>query len=627
VIVLYAGRRSGTDEFPESNVDFVGEQITQLLAGLRPRRVIGSAAAGADLLALEAAEALGIAADAIIVGDRDAFRAASVSDKGAAWERRYEHQLSRIGAEQLPPHDVPKEGWRAVTRRIVERGEQLAESGEALVVLAVSAPRTTVDHTEELAQGGTRPGRLVLRIDPAKRCADMPRAFVAMPFGVKPYPERGWRRFDANVSYHRVMLPALIDGGYRPIRADTDALLEIIDHTMLREINSADVMLVDLAMLGASVMWELGLRHAWRRSGTVILKPDWVKRPFDIARVPVLSYRRAARHISDADAIHAIRALQPVLRAVPEQRVDSPVFASISGLPEVALPDPPDTGSGGALLEAITRAGDLGDVDELRRLAGRVAEATTLTATARTALLEQTGLQLIALDRHEDARAVLEPLARADAKLERRTMQEQYAHVLIRAGDGGDDARLAEAEHRLEALRRRHGDNGETLGLLGSAAKARVELAVRSGDVPPAGALERAIRAYRRGMEVDPGDPYPGINAVALLRLRAQHWGGGERDLATVRELLPVVRFAASRAQMDADGWAGLTIAECALHACLAGGDSDGAAEATVLYERCAGMIEPRQRRAAVRQLRLMRDAGDPAGVIDPLLALLGAAR
>ncbi len=622
MIVLYAGRRPGTADFPEPNAEFVGRQIMQLLAGLRPRLVVGSAAAGADILTLEAAEALGIPAEVVIAGDRAAFCSASVADKGDAWRRRFHHLVDRLPVEQLPAHDVPGDAWRAVTRRIAERGDELVQAAEAIVVLAVSAPRATVDHTEELAQTALRPDRLVLRIDPARRQADLPQAFVAMPFGVKPYPERGWRRFDADVSYQRIMLPALIDAGYRSVRADTDALLEVIDHTMLREINRAEVMLVDLAMLSASVMWELGLRHAWRRSGTVILKPDWVKRPFDIARVPVLSYRRAARHISDADAIAAIRALQGALRAVPERRIDSPVFATVGSLPEVSLPEPPDAGTSGIVLEAITQAADLGDADELRFLAERIGSSTTVSPTIRTALLEQAGLQLIALDRHDDARAVLEPLARADGGFERRELQERYAHVLIRSGDG-DEARLTEAEGRLDALRRRHGDDGETLGLIGSAAKSRVEMAVLAGQIPSGAVLERAIRAYRRGLEVDPGDPYPGINAVALLRLRAQHWDGGARDARAARELLPVVRFAASRPQADGDGWARLTLAECALHACLLDADSAGPEEATVLYRLCADGVEPRQRYAASRQLRLLRAAGDPVGIIDPLLEVL----
>jgi hypothetical protein len=622
VVVLYAGRRPGAD-FPESNLDFVGEQIAQLLAGLHSRVIVGSAAAGSDLLTLEAAEALEIDAEAIIVGDRDVFRDGSVSDKGAEWERRYDHQLTRVKPEELPGVENEGEGYRSVTRRIAERGEELAQEGEPIVILAIASERDGSDHTEELVQHGRNPNRLVLRIDPAKSRAELPRAFVAMPFGEKPYPDRGWRRFASNLSYGRIMVPALIDAGYRPIRADTDALLEVIDHTMLREINGAEVMIVDLAMLNANVMWELGLRHAWRRSGTVLMAPEWVKPPFDIRRVPIFHYRRTAQRIPDREAVKAIRRLRRALADVDERRVDSPVFANINALEDVVLPEAPQTGKGaGTLLEECTLAGDLGDVEELLRLVSRVKESDELTPVARAALLEQIGLQLITLDRYAEAREILAPLARADTKLVRRRLQEQYAHVLIRAGQT-DDARLAEAEKRLEALAERQGKTAERLGLLGSAAKARVENAVGRGGQAPPEVLEHAIQAYREGMEADPGNPYPGINAVALLRLRGQRWGGGEPDLSAARELLPIVRFAAGRARPGGgDVWARLTVAECALHDHLLDGDEDKLAEATAAYTRAAARVEPQQLRSARRQLELMRAAGDPPRVIDPLLAL-----
>jgi hypothetical protein len=625
VIVLYAGRRPGVD-FPDSNVDFVGDQLVQLLGGLRPRVVVGSAAAGADLLALEAAEALEIEAEVMVVGDRDDFRGRSVADKGAGWERRYDHQLDRVKLEELPGLEAARDGYRAVTRRIVERGEELAGEAEPIVIVAVAAARDILDHTEELVQHGRNPNRLALRIDPAKSRAELSRAFVAMPFGEKPDPDRGWRRFAADLSYRRIMVPALIDAGCRPIRADTDALLEVIDHTMLREINSADVMIVDLALLNANVMWELGLRHAWRRSGTVLMAPVWVTPPFDVQRVPILHYQRGAQGIRDRDAVGAIRRLQQALAAVDERRVDSPVFANINALPEVVLPEAPETDDGaGTLLEECTLAGDLGDVEELLRLVTRVEESDELTPVARSALLEQIGLQLVTLDRYAEARGILAPLARADTKLVRLRLQEQYAHVLIRAGQF-DDTQLAEAEKRLQALEKRHGKTAERLGLRGSAAKARVENAVHRGERPAPKALERSIQAYREGMEANPGNPYPGINAIALLRLRGQRWGGGEPDLAAARELLPIVRFAATRGQPSGgDVWAQLRLAECALHEHLLDGGEDKLAEATAGYTRAAARAEPGQLSSARRQLELMHAAGDPPAVLEPLLALLEA--
>jgi exonuclease VII small subunit len=300
------------------------------------------------------------------------------------------------------------------------------------------------------------------------------------------------------------------------------------------------------------------------------------------------------------------------------------VFANINALAEVVLPEAPKTDDGaGTLLEECTLAGDLGDVEELLRLVTRVNESDELTAVARSALLEQIGLQLIRLDRYAEAREILAPLARADTKLVRLRLQEQYAHVLIRAGQA-DDTQLAEAEKRLEVLEKRHGNTAERLDLLGSAAKARVENAVHRREQPARDALERSIQAYREGIEADPGNPYPGINAIALLRLRGQRWGGGQPDLDAAHALLPIVRFAATRGKPCArDVWARLTLAECALHAHLLDGGDDKLAEATAGYARAAAGGKPRQLRSARRQLELMHAAGDPPAVVEPLLALL----
>lgn len=630
MILVYAGRRPGAD-FPEENESFVATQIEQVLGGLRPRRVVGSAAAGADLLVLRAAAEYGIPADVFVAGDQEAFRSDSVQDKGERWARDFDALLGsdRVTVTEVPEHGDPDDTYKAVTSLMAQHPDTLAEDREEVVVLAIATPREDgVDHTEELVAHARANRRLVLRIDPARTEDDSPRAFVAMPFGTKPYVDRGWRRYDADLTYHRVMLPALIDAGLQPMRADTDALLEIIDHTMLREINRAAVMAVDLAMLNPNVMWELGVRHAWRRSGTILMAPEWVRAPFDISHAPVFHYRRTAQRIADADAVAGIRELQKLLVEVDAQRVDSPIFAHINHLPDVEIPDldaVEDDETAGELLVAATQAGDLGDGDELLAVADRVRGHAELTTTVRTALLEQIGLALVGLNQHDRAREVLGPIAEADAGFERRRVQEVYAHALIRSGQADDDeARLAEAERRLQAIIDRHGPTGETLGLLGSTFKRRVELALQKGDAPHPGHLERAITAYRAGVQFDMADYYPGINAVALLRLRAQRFGGTDEDTRDAEELLHVVRFALRRNEAaDEDLWATLTLGECALHQHLLTGDADTLAAATRHYAAGAvGIVGAQQKASATRQLRMMRDAGDPAEVLDPLLAL-----
>jgi MAP3K TRAFs-binding domain len=629
MILLYAGRRSPGPDFPESNEDFVAAQVDQIIKGLAPRRVIGSAAAGADLLVLQAAASQQIPADVLVAGDRDLFKAMSVSDKGARWSRQYDALLNRddVNIVDVPRHDEDDDTYRAITQLIAQQPEAVLADGEQVVVLIVGRPREGLDHTEDLAQDARARGRLVLRIDPARTRDQCPRAFVAMPFGIKPYPDRGWRKYDADLTYHRVMLPALIDAGLQPMRADTDALLEVIDHTMLREINRAPVMLVDLAMLNANVMWELGVRHAWRSSGTILMAPEWVRAPFDIQRVPVNAYRRGARTIQETELVSTIGILQELLQAIAERRIDSPIFANVEGLEDVDIPETANDvldDTAGSLLVDATRASDLGDVETLTSLVSKIQGHPDLSDGARTALPEQIGLSLVGLDAYPQARAILAPLAQADRAFERRRLQEQYAHTLIRSADLDDDERHLElAERILRAVLQRHGPGGETLGLLGSAFKRRVERAVSDNQLPDPGHVERAIQAYVRGMEADPGDHYPGINAVALLRLRAQHFGGTEDDATRARELIPVVRFAVQRNSDHLDDlWAVLTLAECALHSHLLDHGAIDAGEANRLYALGAAAVAPQQRGSASRQLGLMRDAGDPPEVIDPLLRL-----
>src|SRR5258705_8431116 len=77
VILVFAGRRPGGDGFPEENVGPVGEQTRRLVAELRPRLAIGSAAAGADLLVAGAALEAGAKVEVLLAGSRERFRSES----------------------------------------------------------------------------------------------------------------------------------------------------------------------------------------------------------------------------------------------------------------------------------------------------------------------------------------------------------------------------------------------------------------------------------------------------------------------------------------------------------------------------------------------------------------------
>ena len=197
------------------------------------------------------------------------------------------------------------------------------------------------------------------------------------------------------------------------------------------------------------------------------------------------------------------------------------------------------------------------------------------------------------------------------------------------ATERGDErlAYLQQAELRLRRLDERYPDSSETLGLLGSAAKRMVEMCLRAGRSPDPH-LERAIDAYRRGLAADPGDYYPGVNAVTLLRLRGQHHGGGERDLTEARELLPVVRFGANRQPLTpTDTWQHATLAELALDAHLLDPNrGHGALDEAAHHYGIAAHGAPGKAEPAIRQLELLVAARDPTEVVQPLLSLVRSA-
>lgn len=172
MILVYAGRRPG-DDFPPDNVGYVREQIRRVVGGLAPRAVVGSAAAGADLLVIEAATRAGIEAHVLLAGGSAAFRACSVADKGERWGRLYDELLDdpRVKVEEVPLKGEGDEAYREVTRRISARAEELLEEGEELAALGVlnERPGDGADHSLELIRHHEERGRLVVRIDPTLR--------------------------------------------------------------------------------------------------------------------------------------------------------------------------------------------------------------------------------------------------------------------------------------------------------------------------------------------------------------------------------------------------------------------------------------------------------------------------
>lgn len=103
MIFALAGRRvdapdASQQRFPAENAQKVKQQITDVLQTHDACAVVCAAACGADILALEAAEELGLRRRIVLPFDKATFRASSVTDRGGDWGERYDRIIAQVEA-------------------------------------------------------------------------------------------------------------------------------------------------------------------------------------------------------------------------------------------------------------------------------------------------------------------------------------------------------------------------------------------------------------------------------------------------------------------------------------------------------------------------------------------------
>ena len=170
-------------------------------------------------------------------------------------------------------------------------------------------------------------------------------------------------------------------------------------------------------------------------------------------------------------------------------------------------------------------------------------------------------------------------------------VRQQHGFALNR--DGRDE----EAEQVLRQVLDAEGPSAETYGILGRVFKDRWDA---HRGVPGTALLEQAIETYLKGHDADPGNPYPGINALTLMSFLA---APPERRAALLQDLQDAV-LARSTA-VDRNYWDHATRIELAVHL----GDEKAAAQAlagALASDKVEWMIE-----TTLRNLRLLREARD----------------
>src|SRR5262249_45702680 len=141
---------------------------------------------------------------------------------------------------------------------------------------------------------------------------------------------QGLAEIDFDALWDRAFKPAIEKLGYDAVRADQEVGSLIINE-MLERLYFSDLVLADMTIPNGNVYYEVGVRHACRDIGCVLLAADWSKQLFDVAQMRTVRYPLATMPISDTAALH----IQDVLVASIHPMVAglSPLYTVLPGFP------------------------------------------------------------------------------------------------------------------------------------------------------------------------------------------------------------------------------------------------------------------------------------------------------
>lgn len=151
--------------------------------------------------------------------------------------------------------------------------------------------------------------------------------FVIMGFGIKTDFRTG-RDIDLDKTYHNIIRPVFKKLGFLCYRADDIKHSGIIDIPMYENILKSDFVIVDISTLNPNVLYELGVRHAVRKSATLIIAEKELNYPFDLNHIIIDSYEHLGKAI-DYDEVIRFRKLlrEKVQELLLHPNTDSPLYS------------------------------------------------------------------------------------------------------------------------------------------------------------------------------------------------------------------------------------------------------------------------------------------------------------
>ena len=361
------------------------------------------------------------------------------------------------------------------------------------------------------------------------------------------------------------------DAACEVLRADEEQRAGDIRTDMFQELLVADLVLADLTLDNPNVWYELGVRHALRARGVLLVQGPRAANPFDIYTDRKLNYR-LKDGAPDPDSVAADRAAlaamaRATLDAATRRRV-SPVYALLQHLREpdwrtLLLAQPTEFNQGyeawRSRMEVARQKNRAGDILVLADETPTRALALEAKRAAGSCLLQLQHFDL-ALEQF-DAALSISP--------EDKPSLEKRAICLGRLG------RHEEARELLRTLTERFPTDPEVWALAGRVEKVHwisrwrddqlAPEALREAAAAELASLEEAVAPYRQAFTADPAHYYSGINALTL-QLLLQHLGG-DVDTAASARLAGGLRWAVASALQRApkDYWARASQAELSL--------------------------------------------------------------
>jgi hypothetical protein len=186
------------------------------------------------------------------------------------------------------------------------------------------------------------------------------RAFIIRPFGRKK--DGKGNEIDFDKVANELISPALAAVG--AVGRETLDIVQSgnIRVDMFRRLLTADLVVADLSIHNANVFYELGIRHALRDHGTLMLRSDGDAFPFDLQTDRYFTYDQNDPQASLPLLIDSLRAIKDETTKNYTAK-DSPVFASLPNLtepdPSLFNPVPQDFGEDVSRAATHEQAGDL----------------------------------------------------------------------------------------------------------------------------------------------------------------------------------------------------------------------------------------------------------------------------